>query len=94
MISAMQTLFTWMINSDSGLTLSRKKGGQFVIHRAGDSHCLIIQAENPSAKESQAILAAQKELDQNSSADGFCRALRILEPHTHGIFVLSTLKQF
>ncbi len=84
----MNALYDWLIESDVQLKVRRKRQGYLTIQRTMDRAGRIIQADEPSPPELQAIRAAQLELESNSRGESLISALQILEPYTNGVFVV------
>ncbi len=89
----MNALYDWLIESDVQLKVRRKRQGYLTIQRTMDRDGLIIQADEPSPTEIQAIRAAQLELESNSRGESLVSALEILEPYTNGVFVVGPFTQ-
>ncbi len=84
----MNSLYDWLIESNVQLMARRKTRGYVTIQKASDGERLIIQADEPNPFELPAFLAAQQELERNSRGESLVAALKILEPHTNGVFLV------
>ncbi len=84
----MNTLYHWLIESNRQLIVRRKKRGYLTIQRASDREGLVIQADEPSPVEIEAIRAAQDELERLAGGESLAIAMGLLEPHTDGVFLV------
>ncbi len=84
----MNALYNWLVESNRKLVARRKTHGYLTIQRACDREGLVIQADEPSPIEIEAILAAQSELERLANGETLANAMQILEPHTDGVFLV------